>query len=442
MSGVLGSAADERAGVAEVPVGRGSGEAPRTPDALSLRTKLRRANRRRRAAALLLVLPSLLFVLPSLLFVLVAFVAPIALMLAESVKNREVVEGLPRTVRAIGRWNGAGPPDEAVYAALAADMKAGYGSTTLARVAIRLNYEISGYRSLLMSTARRVTSVESGPYKPALIGLDGRWGEREYWAAVRRNTARYTPHYLLAALDVTRNADDGIVRVPESQAIYRQVFARTFGISLTVTLACLVLGYPVAYLLATLPARHSNVLMIFVLLPFWTSLLVRTTAWIVLLQRQGLLNDALVGLGILTERVSLIFNRPGLLIAMTHILLPFMILPLYSVMKGIDPRHVRAAMSLGAAPFRAFWTVYVPQTLPGIGSGCLLVFILAIGYYITPELVGGGGDQMVSHFVAVYTNEVINWGQASALAAILLAVVLVLYTLYHRLFGIDRMRLG
>jgi putative spermidine/putrescine transport system permease protein len=408
---------------------------PMAGDRLPLKVTLRRANARRRTLAVVLTLPLLLFLL-------VGFVVPIGAMLAESVRNREVLEGLPRTVKALDAWNGAGLPDEAAYIALAADLKVGYGSGALARAAIRLNYELSGYRSLLMVTARQLATQTPARAKPVLLQLDTRWGQREYWAAIRRNAAPYTLHYLLAAVDLTRDADSRIVPVPASQAIFRQVFARTLVISLTVTLACLGLGFPVAYLLATVPARVGNLLMIFVLLPFWTSLLVRTTAWVVLLQQQGLLNDALVGLRLLSERVSLIFNRTGLVIAMTHVLLPFMILPLYSVMKGIDPRHVKAAMSLGAPPAWAFWTVYLPQTMPGIGSGCLLVVILAIGYYITPELIGGGADQMVSHFVAVYTNEIVNWGEASALGAILLVVVLVLYGLYHRVFGLDRMRLG
>jgi putative spermidine/putrescine transport system permease protein len=396
---------------------------------------LRRANARRRTVAVLLTLPLLLFLM-------IGFVVPIAAMLAESVKNREVLEGLPRTVAALQDWNGAGLPSEPAYAALAADLNAAYGAGALARAALRLNYEVPGYRSLLMATARRLPTPPPAPARPALLELDARWGQRDYWAAIRRNTAPYTAHYLLAALDLARDADSRVVAVPASQAIFRRVFARTLGIGLSVTLACLVLGFPVAYLLATAPGRVGNVLMIFVLLPFWTSLLVRTTAWVVLLQEQGLLNDALVGLGLVAGRVSLIFNRTGLLVAMTHVLLPFMILPLYSVMKGIDSRHVKAARSLGARPAWAFWTVYLPQAMPGIGSGCLLVFILAIGYYITPELVGGGADQMVSHFVAVYTNEIVNWGQASALGVVLLTVVLALYALYHRVFGLDRLRLG
>jgi putative spermidine/putrescine transport system permease protein len=376
------------------------------------------------------------------MFLLVSFVVPIAVMLAQSTANSEVREGLPRTIQAIAGWNGQELPSESVYAALVSDLRQAYEGKTITHAAIRLNYEIPGFRSLILSTARRLPALEGGSNKDALIRLDKRWGEREFWAAIRRGASPYTLYYYLAALDLRRNADNRIVAVAPGQAVYVTVFLRTLWIGLLVTVICLVVGYPVAYLLAGLPTRISNLLMMFVLLPFWTSLLVRTTAWIVLLQRQGLVNNTLVWLGLISERLALIFNRTGLLIAMTHILLPFMILPLYSVMRGIDPRYKQAAISLGAHPIRAFWTVYVPQTIPGIGSGSVLVFILSIGYYITPELVGGGGDQMVSHFIAIYTNETLNWGQASALGAILLTIVLLLYVVYSRVLGIEKMRLG
>ncbi len=205
---------------------------------------------------------------------------------------------------------------------------------------------------------------------------------------------------------------------------------------------CLVLGYPVAYLLASVPPRLANRLMFFVLLPFWTSLLVRIVAWIVLLQREGVVNSVLRFLGAIDRPLDLVYNLTGVLIAMTHILLPFMILPIYSVMKGISPSYMRAAASLGANPLIAFIRVYLPQTIPGLGAGCLLVFILAVGYYIAPALVGGPHDQMVSYFIAQYTNVSINWGMASALGAILLVIVMLLYLVYNRLVGIDRMRLG
>ncbi|WP_245311641.1 ABC transporter permease [Bradyrhizobium pachyrhizi] len=197
-----------------------------------------------------------------------------------------------------------------------------------------------------------------------------------------------------------------------------------------------------AYLLATLPPRSSNLLMIMVVLPFWTSLLVRTTAWVVLLQQHGVVNETLMALHIISEPAQLIFNRAGTVIAMTHIQLPFTLLPIYSVMKTISPSHIRAARSLGAGPFYAFWTVYFPQTLPGIAAGCLLTFILCLGYYITPALVGGANDQMVGYFVAHYTNEELNWGMASALGVILLTATLLLYYVFNKLVGVDRIKMG
>ena len=230
--------------------------------------------------------------------------------------------------------------------------------------------------------------------------------------------------------------------VPPDQAIYLGIFLRTFWISFVVTALCLLLGYPLAYKLASLPARISNLLLILVLLPFWTSLLVRTGAWVVLLQREGVVNDVLIALGLTSEPLQLVYNRFGVFVAMTHILLPFMVLPLYSVMRGIPPQYMRAAASLGARPLRAFLRVYLPQTVPGIGAGCLLVFILAIGYYITPALIGGINDQMVSYFVAFFTNQTVNWGMASALGTVLLIVTLLLFALYARLVGIDRLRLN
>jgi putative spermidine/putrescine transport system permease protein len=211
-----------------------------------------------------------------------------------------------------------------------------------------------------------------------------------------------------------------------------------------ITFVCLLLAYPVAHLLATLPLKWSNLLMILVLLPFWTSLLVRTTSWMVLLQQQGVVNNMLVSLGVIGEdgRIAMMYNQTGTIIAMTHILLPFMILPLYSVMRPIPPSYVRAARSLGATSWTAFRRVYLPQTLPGIGAGSLLVFILAVGYYITPALVGGASGQLISNLIAFHMQDSLNWSLAAALAAILLGAVLVLYWLYDKLVGIDNLKLG
>ena len=214
--------------------------------------------------------------------------------------------------------------------------------------------------------------------------------------------------------------------------------------SALITVFCLLLGYPIAFLLATLPARHSNLLLILVLLPFWTSLLVRTTAWIALLQSEGVLNDLMVFLGIISEdgRLQMIHNKVGTFVAMTHILLPFMILPLYSVMKTISPSYMRAARSLGASPFTSFVRVYMPNTVPGIGAGCILVFILSIGYYITPALVGGRTGTFISNIIALHISETLNWGLAAALGVILLFLVLLLYFLYDRIVGVNNMKFG
>jgi putative spermidine/putrescine transport system permease protein len=209
-------------------------------------------------------------------------------------------------------------------------------------------------------------------------------------------------------------------------------------------LICLLLGYPLAYWIATAPPATARRLMLLVLLPFWTSLLVRTTAWVVVLQSGGVVNSLLGWLGLVdpTHPIELIHNRIGVLIAMTHILLPFMVLPIFSVMKSIPPNYMRAAASLGAPPLSAFLRVYLPLSLPGVSAGGLLVFILALGYYITPALVGGAQDQMLSYFIAYFASQVTNWGMAAALSATLLVLVLILYAVYHRIVGIDKLRMG
>ncbi|MCY3777514.1 MAG: ABC transporter permease, partial [Candidatus Aminicenantes bacterium] len=192
------------------------------------------------------------------------------------------------------------------------------------------------------------------------------------------------------------------------------------------------------------PPRRANLLLLLVLVPFWTSLLVRTTSWIVLLQTEGVVNDLLVALGLIADenRISMIYNMTGTVVAMTHVLLPFMVLPIYSVMRTIPPLYMSAAASLGASFPQAFRRVYWPQTLPGVGAGSLLVFILSIGYYITPALVGGQSGQLISNMIAYHMQQSLNWGLAAALGSILLGCVVALYLLYDRVVGIDRMRLG
>ena len=403
---------------------------------LTLRQKLARAERINRLKAQGLILPLLVFLF-------VVFLLPIGILLYKSVENPEVVGSLPRTVEAINAWDGRGLPEEPVYRALALDLAEARKNQTIGDLSKRLNMELAGYRSLLAKTGRALPfKQEPASYKSALEKLDERWGDPAYWQVIRRNDSGVTPYFLLAALDHRIDDLGELAVATPDQAIYLDIFVRTFWMGLVITLVCLALAYPVAYLLASLPTRTSNLLMILVLLPFWTSILVRVAAWIVLLQSGGLINSALLAMGVIDKPLQLVFNRTGVYISMVHIMLPFMILPIYSVMKGISPSYMRAAVSLGCHPFASFWRVYFPQTLAGVGAGCLLVFILSIGYYITPALLGSPNDQMISYFVAFYTNTTINWGMATALGGLLLVATMLLYVVYSWLVGASRLRLS
>ena len=396
-----------------------------------LRRQLARADRRRQWRAFSLTLPLLLFLL-------LTFLVPIGALLKRAVENPEVANALPRTVAALDGWNRSGTPAPAAYAAIVQDLSALPDSSDAGALARRLNSAVPGARSLVMTTYKALPLDGLSAASPAadvqarLLALDARWGDTAYWLAIAKNGARWTPDYLLTAVDLRRDALGSIERVDPAQQVFGRILLRTFEIGAIVTLWCLLLGYPLAYWLSTLPERQANVLMIVVLVPFWTSILVRMAAWIVLLQSEGLVNHALIGLHLIETPLTLLFNRTGVVISMTHILLPFMILPLYSVMRGVPPSYLRAAVSLGSPPLAAFFRVYVPQTYPGVGAGALLVFILAIGYYVTPALLGGPNDQMLSYYIAQYTNVTVNWGMACALGALLLAATLLLYGVYRR----------
>jgi len=404
---------------------------PGGADTRGLRRSLVRAEQRRKMRAIALTLPLLIYLA-------LTFLVPIGVLLERAIENPEVAAALPRTAAELGDWDREGTPPAAAYAALARDLAGLPDISDAGALARRLNSEVPGARSLVMSTYRALplpqinAASPAADVKAALLALDPRWGEAPYWQAIAKNRSRWTPDYLLSAVDLKRNAKGAVVRVEPDQRAFGRILVRTFEISLAVTLWCLALAYPLAYWLSTLPRRKANVLMILVLVPFWTSILVRVAAWIVLLQSEGLVNRALMGLHLIDHPLALLFNRTGIVIAMVHILLPFMILPLYSVMTSVPPTYLRAAVSLGSPPLAAFLRVYVPQTYPGIGAGALLVFILSIGYYVTPALLGGADDQMLSYYIAQYINVDVNWGMACALGAVLLAATLVLYAIYRR----------
>jgi putative spermidine/putrescine transport system permease protein len=381
----------------------------------------------------------LALVAPSILFVALFFVAPLGLFLFRSVENSEVPGSLPHTVVVLSSWDGARLPEEPAFRAVAEDLAALKGSTALPLLGRRLNHNIPGFRGLITATGNRVDLGRPESMREQLIGIDARWGEPAYWQTLRRERHALTPFYLLTALDLRHGPSGALERVPSESAIFLGLLGRTLRISVVVTVLCVLLGFPLAATMAGSSPARANALLILVLIPFWTSLLVRTTAWVILLQNQGVVNQALLGLGVLDKPMPLIFNRLGLYIAMVHVLLPFMVLPLYSVLKGIPPELMRAAASLGAAPWTGFLRVYVPQALPGLVAGASLVFVLALGYYVTPALVGGPGDQMIGYFIAYFTNTAVNWGMASALGTILLLVVALIYVALARIVGLRRL---
>jgi putative spermidine/putrescine transport system permease protein len=406
-----------------------------TVDGRPLKEALVRAQSRARRRAFLLVAPLLLFVV-------LTFIVPIGQMLFRSVHH----DGFSSNATMVSEWFAANPdatePDEAAFAALAADFKTMKAARTAGEAGTRINYTLPESRSLFTKTARGADEL-APPYKEAFLAVDAKWGDPLVWQAMRASANPYTSDFYLIATDMERTADGGIERVPPKERIYIYLFVKTFILSGLITVICLLLAFPIAHLLATLPMAKANLLMILVLLPFWTSLLVRTTSWIVLLQGQGVVNEALIALGIIGDdgRLSMMYNQTGTIIVMTHILLPFMILPLYSVMRVIPPSYARAARSLGATSWTTFRRIYLPQTLAGIGAGAMLVFILAVGYYITPALVGGADGQLFSNLIQFHMSKS-NWSLAAALSAMLLGGVLILYWLYDRLVGIDNLKLG
>ncbi|MEG9861305.1 MAG: ABC transporter permease [Parvularculales bacterium] len=381
---------------------------------------------------------------PLLIFVLVGFIVPITLIMTRSVHNATFPDHFPRTTEALRTWSPPALPNEAAWRALGEDLwKSGQEKTT-GKVATRLNYELPGARSLFTSAARKAKQMGSAPTRETIISWDERWADPTTWIAMKKTSHAYTPDFYLSAVDARQDIDGNITLKDEDYRIYVPLFVRTFGISALITGLCLVLGFPVAYWLANMPLRRSNILMICVLLPFWTSLLVRTTSWIVLLQSEGVLNDILVSTGLIDDmnRIQMIYNATGTVVAMTHILLPFMILPLYSIMRTIPPHYMRAARSLGASQPVAFLKVYMPQAAPGVSAGVLLVFILAIGYYITPALVGGQSGELISGQIAFHIQRSLNWSLGAAISVILLTAVFILYYLYNRLAGAENVRLG
>ena len=408
-----------------------------TTDGIPLEESLKKAEKKNKIKAFLLVAPLLLFII-------ITYIFPIGEMLFRSVDDRMVTNMLPKTFEAMKKWDGKELPQEEVFEAFYLDYKILVEEKRHGKLATQMNYTKNGFKSILKKLARKQKKFEEGNYKEQIMSVHKRWANVEYWRALKRRSPSYTYSKYLKGIDMYENEDGKIVQVPEDRRVHKILWMRTLNIALGVTILCFLMGYPIAHLLATLPMKYSNLLMICVLLPFWTSLLVRTASWMILLQQQGIVNDFFVWIGLVTDdtRPEMMYNKTGTFVAMTQILLPFMVLPLYSVMKTISPSLMRAGKSLGGTPFVAFWKVYFPLTVPGIGAGCLLVFILAIGYYITPALVGGASGSLISNHIAFHMKFTLDWSFASAMGLMLLSGVLGVYWIYNKLVGIDNIKLG
>ncbi|WP_313115427.1 ABC transporter permease [Ectopseudomonas guguanensis] len=397
------------------------------------------ARRKKRVAAFL-------FVVPLLLFILVTFVAPIGSMLWRSVHHPTVAELIPLTLAELERWDDHKQlPDERTLSVFVDELHALDKQRLSGKLSEEFNRAFTGMSSVVKSTARRIGRMDaealSSRGAETLLESHRNWSRPELWYAIERAGKVYTYDYYLTALDLELHPDEGI-QVRQDTQIYLQLYSKTLNMALVITLLCALLGYPLAYYLAGLPSNRANLLLVLVLLPFWTSLLVRTTSWIALLQTNGVINSTLMGIGLISQPFEMLYTSFATVVAMTHILLPFMILPLYSVMRGIDPSYMRAALSLGDKPIPAFARIYFPMTLPGLSAGALLVFIISVGYYITPALVGGTDGQMISNIIAFHMQRSNNWELAAALGSLLLGLILLLYWVYDRFVGASNIKLG
>ncbi|MBX3583434.1 MAG: ABC transporter permease [Rhizobiaceae bacterium] len=369
-----------------------------------------------------------LLVVPLVLFILVIFLWPVARFLALSVDNSDISSNLPQTFAAIGDWQPSqGPPPEAVLAALVGDLANARHAGSDGVLAQLINQRLVGTRFLVIKTARDAAEgrLDERPVKDALLAAHPGWAEPALWTEIIRARGPLTDYYLLGSLDLQRSPAGGVEAVPADRALFLNALGRTVWISFIVTVLCAVLSLPLAQAIVSAPPRWSRVMFAMVLFPLWTSLLVRTVIWIIVLQKNGPVNAALVATGLLGEPLTLIYTRFSLYVAMVQVLLPLMVLSLVSVMRRVPTNYMKAALSLGAPWLTAWRRVQLPLIMPGILAGSAIVFVFALGYYITPMLVGGPTDQMISSYIAFYTNTTLNWGLAAALSVQLLLILMV-----------------
>jgi len=387
-----------------------------------------------------------MLVSPLLLFVLVFFVTPICIILVKGIYNPKVKTLLPNTVVSIQNYDYKQPfPDEGTLKIFVKELKSVSKNGMSGVLAEELNRQVPGFGSTIKRTARKLNKIEIEDitsYKEYLLKASKRWENPQYWMTLKRSSSGFTLTNILSALDLEFDLQGVIKQKEESSQIYLPILLKTMYMALLITIITMILAYPTSYYLSTLSKSKANLLMIFVLLPFWTSILVRIVSWITLLQDKGVANDMMIYFNIIDQPLDMMFNQFATIITMTHILLPFMVLPLYGSMRAMDKTYLKASSSLGANPITTFFKIYFPLTISGLSAGAILVFIISVGYYITPALVGGVDGQMISNMIEYHMRTSNNWELASAMGGILLFITIVLYWTYNKLVGVNSLKLG
>lgn len=369
-------------------------------------------------------------------------------MLYKSIYDPSISQLIPNTIAKTQQWQTNTnlqtiPPSEDTYKTLANELKKLIKNRKIGKLAQHFNHLLPRSGQVIKKTGRQLKNVDLKKvkqYQSLFFNIDPLWKNSKIWLHIKHNTNNWTARYYLNALDYKVQPSGAYVKKEPNQQIYLPTLGKTLWIAFIITWICIILGYPVAYYLTTLKKHQVNFALLFILLPFWTSFLVRTTAWITILQTEGVINKILLAFHLISEPLELLYNQSAMIIAMVHILLPFMILPLYNVMKSIDHNYLKASYSLGAGYLASFWRIYLPLSLPGLAASSLLVFIISLGYYITPALLGGVDGQLISSLIALHMRETNNWELASALGGILLCVVTLLYLIFDKRVGLKSLK--